>query len=171
MSSQGLFFGDGWAPWNHISLVYEGGQYESTHDPRIAPMTRAELILAAQQGDAVVTATARLGPNSDVEHPQPALWLPPLRPNQQTSLQKMPVLTSMPTLTLFGRHVVDGAIVLVNGRAVAGDVVCETGGDLPACDDERLRIDLAQLPPVGNHTIQLATPGGLLSNEVLLLVR
>jgi hypothetical protein len=133
-------------------------------------MTRDDLVADARKGDLLATVTARLGPNSDVDHPQPALWLPrnPLSPGQ-TKLQKIPELIDDPSLDLFGRHVVEGAIVLIDGRKVDADVLCQTGGALPACTEERLRIELADFPPIGNHNLQVATPGGLLSNEVLLI--
>jgi len=37
--------------------------------------------------------------------------------------------------------------------------------------NELLQVDLASVPAAsGDHTIQLVTPGGLISNEVLLIV-
>lgn len=152
-----------------LSLAYADGVYASV-DGGSDPRTRAELMTSARRGDLVVTITARIGPNSDVEHPQPALWLPrnPDSPGRN-KLQLIPELTETPTLTVRGRHVVDGAIVLIDGRAVPATVSCETGGTLPTCKNERLRIDLADFPVIGDRTLQVATPGGLLSNEVLVI--
>lgn len=151
-----------------LELAYDDGLYSSL-DASPATWTSDDLIDAARRRDLVVTATARIGPNSDVGHPQPALWLPPDRtlPGPDR-LQEIPVLSEEPVVLLFGRHVVDGSIVVIDGRAAAGTVSCRTGGALPACQNERLRIDLQDFPGIGEHVIQLATPGGLLSNEVLI---
>ena len=59
-----------------LRLAYEDGSYVSTEGDGEA-MTRDELVTAAKKGDVLATLTARLGPGSDVDHPQPALWLPP----------------------------------------------------------------------------------------------
>ncbi len=152
-----------------LSLDYESGFYEAT-DASDIRMSSKRLVSAARRGKLVATVTARIGPNSDVDHPQPALWLPPRNPNSQTSLQKIPELTDSLTLTLFGRHVVADPIVVVDGRAVEASVACASGGLLPTCDDEELRIDLGDFPTVGDHALQLATPGGLVSNEVLIVL-
>jgi YVTN family beta-propeller protein len=152
-----------------LALSYGAGSYESA-DGALAPMTGDDLVDAAQRRELVVTVTARIGPSSDVDHPQPALWLPrdPNSPGQN-KLQRIPELTDNPVVVLFGRHVVEGAIVLIDGRAVGGEVSCRTGGSLPDCEDERLRIRLPDFPAIGDHTLQIATPGGLLSNEVLII--
>jgi len=150
-----------------VALDYLAGFYESPGGVR---MNGKQMIRQARRGKLVMTVTARIGPSSDVDHPQPALWLPAINPNRRTSLQQIPELTDQPTLTLFGRHIVEGALVVVDGRAVEASVTCASGGTLPACDDEELRIDLAEFPTEGDHALQLATPGGLLSNEVLIVL-
>ncbi len=150
-----------------VSLAYESGSYEPIDD---GAMTSEELVQMARDGDLVVTVTARMGPNSDVDHPQPALWLPPDPTSPgQNKLQKIPELTNDTVVELFGRHVVEGAMVLIDGRLVAGAVSCAIGGSLPSCDEERLRVVLSDFPTIGDHTLQLATAGGFLSNEVLLV--
>ena len=93
-----------------------------------------------------------------MDHPQPALWLPSQGP-AGNFLSAIPELTSVPTLTLLGLHVVEDAIVLVDGHAVEGDVSCEIAGELPECEELQLRVDLAALPAIGEHTLQLGTPG------------
>jgi hypothetical protein len=60
--------------------------------------------------------------------------------------------------------------VLVDGEAVAANVTCALSGLVPDCEEAMLQVELAALPAAGDHTIQLGTPGGLLSNEVLLIV-
>jgi hypothetical protein len=153
-----------------LSMAYDSGLYAPLDGS--APMTSDELIDAARRRELVVTVTARIGPNSDVDHPQPALWLPPDRSSPGANkLQEIPELTDKPIVLLFGRHVVDGAGVLIDGRAVEATVTCGTDGTLPLCEDERTRIRLESFPTIGEHTLQVATPGGLLSNEVLIRSR
>ncbi len=164
---QGIQLGAG-AP-SQLDLEYESGRYESASSSGPSLSSR-QLLRLARRGALVATATARIGPRSDVDHPQPALWLPAKNPNNQTSLQKIPELTDPPTVTMFGRHVAADAIVLIDGQAVDSSVACATGGVLPNCDDESLRVDLDEFPTVGDHAIQLATPGGLISNEVLIIL-
>jgi hypothetical protein len=48
-------------------------------------------------------------------------------------------------------------------------VTCELGGALPDCVDEQLHIELPYMPRAGDRTLQIATPGGLVSNEVLVI--
>jgi len=170
----------GAGPTLPVRLAYADGAYarpdvEAWTGPFAPPglqagLTRAELLAEAAAGRTTVTLTGRIGPRSDVEHPQPALWLPP-RFGSFTSPPALPRLVDDPTFTLFGRHVAADAVLLVDGQAVAGSVACALAGALPACPEERLRAELAALPPVGDHTFQLATPGGLQSNEVLIEVR
>ncbi len=148
-----------------LELAYDAGRYFFVRGG--TPLTGGELLEGARDGALVVTATARLGPRSDVEHPQPALWLPSRGP-QGAFLARIPELTGAPSFTVFGRHVAPDAIVLVDGHRVEGSVSCELGGTLPDCEAETLRVDLAAVPAAGQHTFQLVTPGGLLSNEVPL---
>jgi YVTN family beta-propeller protein len=161
-------------PREPLSLAYEDGSYRAGPRVPLAPMTGDELIEAASSEELLVTVTAQVGPHSDVEHPQPELWLSSQAPDHPAAdffLARIPELTTQASFTLFGRYVVSGAIVLVDGHAVDGAVSCEIAGVLPACQEETLRIELASLPAPGEHTVQLGTPGGLLSNEVPLDVR
>jgi hypothetical protein len=58
----------------------------------------------------------------------------------------------------------------VDGKRVEATVTCEAGGSLP-CDDEVLRVEMAQMPSVGEHTFMVVTPEGMVSNELLMFVR
>jgi YVTN family beta-propeller protein len=151
-----------------IGLAYDGGRYVSTSGT--GPSRSSDsLVAGARRGELVVTVTARLGAHADVEHPQPALWLFPRNPNNPEGRALIPELTEQPTLTLFGRHIAANPIVLVDGRAVAAAVTCELGGVLPDCVDEQLHIELSYMPRAGDRTLQIGTPGGLVSNEVLVI--
>ncbi len=153
-----------------LDLVFEDGIYASANPQLPGPkqLSTQQLVDAAAAGHLVITATARIGRNSTVNHPQPALWLPSRGP-AFNFLQALPELTG-PAFGLFGRHVVQGAGVLIDGAAVDATVSCEIGGTLPDCEAERLHIDLAAVPAPGEHTFQVTTPDGLLSNEVLVIV-
>ncbi len=171
LGGKGTKFGTGGAI--DLSLIYDEGLYarEGDDGSKSGPFTRQELLDQAAAGEITVTFTGRIGANSDVDHPQPAIWLPSRFPQfGGQSPPALPVLTTVASFTVFGRHVVPGAGLLVDGQAVDGTVQCELGGTLPACTDEVLRIDLAALPPLGDHTFQVTTPGGLLSNEMLIEV-
>ena len=151
-----------------IELAYDGGRYVATSGSGPS-RTSDSLVAGARQGTLVVTVTARLGAHADVEHPQPALWLFPRNPNNPAGRARIPELTDQPTLTLFGRHIAENPIVLVDGRAVPAAVTCELGGALPDCVDEQLHIELPYMPRAGDRTLQIGTPGGLVSNEVLVI--
>ena len=168
-----------------LVLVHEDSVYYRVDRDGVTPesLTRAQLLEQAQSGALTVTLTARLGVNSDVEHPQPVLFLDRSTIGEEAGcgegqrspfcnfLGGLPELTDSPTMTLRGGHIADGTIVVIDGRAVEGSVSCAEGGALPDCDDLAVRIDLAQMPSVGDHTFQVVTPGGLASNELLMKVR
>ena len=65
-------------------------------------------------------------------------------------------------MTISGRHIDDGAIVVVDGRPING-VVRRTGKD-------RYVVELAKLPPEGMHLLQVQNPGGQFSNDFIFHV-
>ncbi|HEV7732000.1 MAG TPA: YncE family protein [Candidatus Binatia bacterium] len=151
-----------------IELAYDGGTYVPTTGT--GPSQSSDSLVAdARRGELIVTVTARLGARADVEHPQPALWLFPRNASNPEGRARIPELTDEPTLTLFGRHIAENPIVLVDGRAVPATVTCELGGVLPDCAGEQLHIELPYMPRAGDRTLQIGTPGGLVSNEVLVI--
>ncbi len=108
-----------------------------------------------------------------MHHPQPTLRLPSSAPPEFADLADQwpafPPVFGPPTFVVFGQHHDPDPILLVDGEAVEGTVTCELGGVFPACDDDLLRVDLAEVPPPGDHTFQLGVPGGLLSNEIMVV--
>lgn len=62
-------------------------------------------------------------------------------------------------MTISGRHIRDGARVIVNGSKVSGTI--------RTSDDEMVVIDLESLPTVGMHFLQVQNQGGLFSNEFI----
>ena len=111
-----------------------------------------------------------LGPNVDVNHPQPALWNN-FDSELTTGAQDFPRLPQENPMILFGAHIVDGASVLIDGRRVSGEVKCAEGGQLPECTNLRVSVSIDQTPStLGMHLLQVQNPGGLLSNDYLIFV-
>jgi hypothetical protein len=70
------------------------------------------------------------------------------------------------TMLVRGRHIEDGANIIVNGRKVSGTVSCEIGA-LPDCGSESVQVQLAALPAPGVHFLQIQNPDGLFSNDFI----
>jgi len=138
----------------------EGGENPDSH-------TRAELLSLAESGAFVGTFTGRLGVNTDVNHPQPALWtLSTIQ--EQSGRQQFPrLLSGASAMIVNGRHIQAGAHLIVDGRRVQGNVTC-VSGNLPTCNDARIRVEL-EAPPeaLGIHFLQVQNPGGLFSNDFI----
>ncbi|MFN0051091.1 MAG: hypothetical protein ACKV0T_02810 [Planctomycetales bacterium] len=139
---------------------FQGGTYVKRYGDRES-FTRGELISLAGKWQFLGTFTGRLGDKVDFDHPQPALWtLGPIE--QQRGRQEFPVLFGKhASMTISGRHIHAGAQVIVDGQAMAGKVDCE---------GETVTVELASLPPVGMHFLQIQNPGGLISNEFIFHV-
>jgi YVTN family beta-propeller protein len=139
----------------------DGGTFVSDgHGGRA--FTRDELLALATNGEFVGTFTARHGSNADVDHPQPAIWTRgPIE--RQRGRQQFPTLyNGNDRMKVSGRHIDKNAVVVVDGRRVIGSVSLE--------DSEKVEIELASLPPVGMHLLQLQNPDGLFSNDFIFHV-
>lgn len=147
-----------------IALEFRGGRYAERNGD--GTFGRAALLAEATSGGLVLTLTGRLGPNVDLDHPQPALW-PEEAIEAQLRTVDIPFLSEAATLRFSGRHVQPGATLFVDGRLAAGTVYC-AAGSLPACAGEVLVAELDALPaPGGLHFLQVQNPGGLFSNEMM----
>ena len=126
------------------------------------PYNRQRLIQLARAGRFVGTFTGRHGEHADYDHPQPALWtLSDI--HRQSGRQRFPELFGdQKTMTLSGRHIRDGAHLLVNGRRAKGSI--KIG------EKDRLEITLETLPAIGLHFLQVQNPGGLFSNDFIFHV-
>ena len=148
-----------------VSLRFDSDREDGTYvrDDGRGSLTRSELLELAKRGRFIGTFTARHGAMADVDHPQPAIWtLGPIE--QQRGRQEFPMLfDDHRTMTLSGRYLQDDALVFVNGRRVEGAVRVDS-------DDELVEVELAKLPDVGMHLLQLQTPGGLFSNDFIFHV-
>jgi hypothetical protein len=144
---------------------FQGGTYVARDGDREA-FSRDALLTRAAAGEFVGTFTARLGPNVDVDNPQPAIWAPGAI-QLQSGPQRFPVLSaSSPNMVIRGRHIRDGANIIVDGRRVAGTVSCEIG-TLPDCASESIQVQLQTLPAAGMHFLQIQNPNGLFSNDFI----
>ncbi|MEK6237992.1 MAG: ankyrin repeat domain-containing protein, partial [Planctomycetales bacterium] len=140
---------------------FKGGSYVKKDGDRKA-FTRENLVSLAAAGKFVGTFTARHGAKADVDSPQPAIWtLGPIE--QQRGHQKFPVLhDGANVMTISGRHVQEGANIIVDGRLASG--VVRLG------DQEKVTVTLSALPPVGMHLLQLQNPDGMFSNDFIFHV-
>lgn len=158
-----------------LVLLYRDGAYDvlDADGNAAETLTRAQLTEQATAGDIIVTLTGRLGVVADTGNAQPAIWLPLALsgPRRDNFLQEIPELIDDTVINVFGRHIASEPLVLVDGRAVDASVACSDGGSMPDCENEAMRITLAARPTQGDHTVQLATRQGLLSNELLLIVQ
>ncbi|MFT7639099.1 MAG: hypothetical protein ACI9G1_000826 [Pirellulaceae bacterium] len=65
-------------------------------------------------------------------------------------------------MTVSGQHIRQDAHVIVDGRRVPGVV--------NLYDSEKVVVELAELPAVGMHLLQLQNPQGLFSNDFIFHV-
>lgn len=147
-------------------FAYGAGFYLEQDGARRA-FSRSALVSMAREGEFVGTFIGRVGPNVDLDHPQPALWtLGPIQDQQGRQVFPRDFGDGR-ALQISARHVQPGAKLFVDGRRVDGTLRCQTGV-LPSCTSEIIEVDLAQSPPVsGLHFLQVQNPDGLFSNEFI----
>ncbi len=140
-----------------FDIQTKDGAYVTSND-RLKSYNRLDLAALASAGRFVGTFTARLGPNVDYDHPQPALWTVGPIQNQRGS-QVFPILyPGLGTVKFSGRHIQHGARLIVDGRRVDGTVIVQ--GDI-------VTVTPAKQPPVGMHLLQIQNPDGLFSNDFI----
>ena len=137
------------------TLRFRGGLYLE-RDAEPESFSRTALISLAAQGRFVGTFTARQGVNVGIDNPQPALWTFLASIHGQRGAQAFPTLSDDQTsMMISGRHLREGAHVIVDGRRVPGTVRCVSGA-LPNCGFEMVTVELATLPPApGIHFLQV----------------
>lgn len=139
----------------------KGGAYVEKDGDR-KRFTRDNLVSLASAGKFVGTFTARHGTRADVDYPQPAIWTPGAI-EQQSGRQAFPILhEGKKSMTISGRHILKGAHVIVDGRRISGKVRFDDG--------EMVVVELATLPLIGMHLLQLQNPDGLFSNDFIFHV-
>jgi YVTN family beta-propeller protein len=171
LQGEGVFIEEGVA--QKMALQFDrhrqGGSYVDRASPNVT-FTRGELVSLASEGKFLGTFTARLGDSVDVDSPQPAIWTRgPL--HLQRGNQIFPTLSGdASSMVVSGRHIREGANLYLDGRRVAGSVICQNG-DLPECENEVLEIQLSTSPqPAGLHFLQIQNPDGLFSNDFIVHV-
>ena len=163
LQAEGLIIEEGKA--RSVILQYDstlkGGSYVETSGQRKA-FSRDELFEQANASQFVGTFTGRHGKNADYDNPQPGIWAQgPIE--KQRGAQKFPVLSKQnKTMVVSGRHLKEGASVIVNGRKAEGSVKLGS--------NERVEIELANLPPEGMNFVQLQNKNGLFSNDFIFHV-
>ena len=142
---------------------YEGGTYVQIDGKRRA-IPRGKLISLASEGRFIGTFTGRHGAKDDYDSPQPALWTyGPI--HIQRGRQQFPVVYGENrTMKVSGRHLKDGASIIVNGRRVPGTIAVRRD------KDETVEIELEELPEVGIHFLQVQNKDGLFSNDFIFHV-
>ena len=148
-----------------VVFEFKAGNYVETGKIR-KPFTRAALLLLAADRHFVGTFTARHGVKVGVDNPQPAIWTwGPIQ--AQSGHQKFPVLyADKTTMTISGRHIQEGAHLIVDGRRVSGTVTSQRG----AFYDMDITVELETLPPEGMHFLQIQNPEGMFSNDFIFHV-
>ena len=141
-----------------VSMHFNGTEYVSS----IGRHTQEELVALTREGKFIGTFTGHHGVNTNFDHPQPALWtLSPI--HEQSGPQEFPSIHSEQlSMTLSARHVDADAHIIVNGRRMDGTI------DL--LEEEIIRVELAERPPLGMNLLQLQTRGGLISNDFIFYV-
>lgn len=168
LQGEGVFIDGGSA--TPVSLQFSDGVYVERGDkPR--SFTRAELVSLAGEGAFVGTLTGRLGPNVDLDHPQPALWTLGFI-QQQSGPQQFPTLsTGENTMVISGRHIEEGAHLIVDGRRVLGNVRSQSC-QLPGCNSEAIVVEVATVPATaGMHFLQVQNANGLFSNDFIFFTQ
>ena len=69
-------------------------------------------------------------------------------------------------MTISGRHIQEGAHLIVDGRRVSGTVTSQRG----AFYDMDITVELETLPPEGMHFLQIQNPEGMFSNDFIFHV-
>lgn len=153
--------GEGVRDGSAVEVTWEDGSYGGA--------SRQDLLDEAAAGDLVLTLTGRIGPNVTVNEPQPEIW----SAGDPDRSQKH-VLSYLPgdnPMQLFGRHIMSGATVFVDGRRVDGSVRCAGIARLPNCPNEAILVQLNEIPAEsGMHFVQVQNPGGFQSNEFMFFV-
>jgi YVTN family beta-propeller protein len=140
---------------------YKGGRYVESSGSRRS-IARGELISMASEGKFVGTFTGRHGVFDDIDHPQPGLWTRGTL-HAQYGRQEFPKLGgSRKTMKISGRHVREGAHILVNGKKVPGAIRIE--------EKDEITIELDKLPAAGMHFLQVQNQNGLFSNDFIFHV-
>lgn len=144
----------------------DGNRNITERDPSTTTFTRKQLTSLAADGRFIGTFTGRHGPKAGIDNPQPGIWtLGPIA--AQRGHQEFPVIhAGNTTMIVSGRHIQEGAHVIVDGKRVPGTVTSQQGKFF----DMDVIIKLETLSPVGMHFLQIQNPDGMFSNDFIFHV-
>ena len=145
-----------------VTLEFKGGAYAETNKNR-KTFIRTTLLSLAADGHFVGTFTARHGVKVGIDNPQPGIWTwGPIQ--AQSGRQKFPVLyPDKTTMTISGRHIQEGAHLIVDGRRVPGTIIFQPG----PFHDMDVIVELETVPAEGMHFLQIQNPDGMFSNDFI----
>ena len=134
-------------------------------------LDRAGLIAAAAAGDLRVTLTANHKGTVTSSTEQPGIFVPPVGSVFFDGRPDLPQLPADNPMTLNHVRVTANASIVVDGQPVAGTVTCVGGTFSPVCTGTQIQVTLASPPTAsGMHLLQIQNEGGLISNELPILV-
>lgn len=157
LQGEGAFIQNG--KTRSVNLHFDEGSYS---DNTGNSYSRKQLIKLASTGKFVGTFTGRHGANDDYDHPQPALWTRGQIHSQRGKQQFPKLHGDNRTMKISGRHIRNGANIIVNGRKASGTI--------KIADKDRVDITLDELPDYGLHFIQVQNADGLFSNDFIFHV-
>jgi YVTN family beta-propeller protein len=161
-----LLQGEGVLMGDDAAFEFIDGAYKLSGSGEDPGLSRSDLLTLAAAGDMTLTLTGRSAQLVGFDDPQPGLW-PMGEIQQQTGVIAIAHLTDELTLRMKGRHINEGANIILNGRKVDGSVTCEFGV-FPACQDEIILITLSALPAEGGmHFLQVQNNNGKFSNDTM----
>ena len=163
LQGEGVFINSGVS--TQVTFDFKEGVYVETGKNRKS-FTQPALLSLAADGHFVGTFTARHGVKVGIDSPQPGIWTwGPIQ--AQSGRQKFPILhPEKTTMTISGRHIQEGAHLIVNGRRVPGTLISQQG----AFSDMDIIIELETLPMAGIHFLQIQNPDGMFSNDFIFHV-
>ncbi len=91
-------------------------------------------------------------------------WTPPAAPRGRKRTRPLYIATPTKkntTMTMSGRHMQKNAQIIIDGHRVSGSVNCE---------GETVKVELAAMPSIGMHFLQIQNPNGLVSNDFIFHV-
>jgi YVTN family beta-propeller protein len=158
------------------SGVYQGVPVDISYKADLAlwqvgpgQLTRAQLQADAGNGLLRGTLAAHLpASHGKSDHPQPLLSVVTLG-NGPGGDPNVPILTPAGAGNPMNLTAVDvraDARILVDGQAVAGTLSCAGGVFTPFCDTQSVLVQLAAVPPLGLHLLQVQNGAGPISPEL-----
>ena len=134
-------------------------------------LDRAALLAEGAAGTLNVTFTAAHRSSVTANSMQPGISVPAQGNFLFNGAPALPQLPGDNPMTLVQVRVEENASIFVDGQPAAGSVACVGGTFTPVCTGGSVDVTLSSPPTAsGMHLLQLMNPGGLISNELPILV-